>query len=98
MVKESEVGSIPDSTDTPDLQDEGSKQLGIWHPDDGNQDDDNKEKQGTSIAKTEEWHETRRGVPTKRHWDEMPRIMRKKHYMKILLEQEGVWRTICNTK
>ena len=33
IIKESEVGSIPDNTETPDLLDEGSQQLGIWHPD-----------------------------------------------------------------
>ena len=42
IIKESEVGSIPDNTETPDLLDEGSQQLGIWHPDDGHQDDGNK--------------------------------------------------------
>ena len=31
IIKESEVGSIPDNTETPDLLDEGSQQLGIWH-------------------------------------------------------------------
>ena len=51
IIKESEVGSIPDSTETPDLLDEGSQQLGIWHPDDGHQDDGNKEEQGRSTAK-----------------------------------------------
>ena len=30
IIKESEVGSIPDSTETPDVLDEGSHQLGIW--------------------------------------------------------------------
>ena len=35
IIKESEVGSIPDNTETPDLLDEESQQLGIWHPDDG---------------------------------------------------------------
>ena len=44
------MGSIPDNTETPDLLDEGSQQLGIWHPDDGHQDDGNKEEQGTSTA------------------------------------------------
>ena len=42
IIKESEVGSIPDNTETPDLLDEGSQQLGIWHPDDGHQDDGNR--------------------------------------------------------
>ena len=56
MIKESEVGSIPDNKETPDLLDEGSQQLGILHPDDGHQDDGNKEKQGTSTAMKEEWH------------------------------------------
>ena len=51
IIKESEVGSIPDNTETPVLLDEGSQQLGIWHPDDGHQDDGNKEEQGKSTAK-----------------------------------------------
>ena len=57
IIKESEVGSIPDNTETPDLLDEGSQQLGIWHPDDGHQDVGNKEEQGTSTAIKEEWHD-----------------------------------------
>ena len=57
IIKESEVGSIPDNTETPDLLDEGSQQLEIWHPDDGHQDDGNKEEQGTSTAKKEEWND-----------------------------------------
>ena len=57
IIKESEFGSIPDNTETPDLLDEGSQQLGIWHPDDGHQDDGNKEKQGTSTAIKEESHD-----------------------------------------
>ena len=57
IIKESEVGSIPDNTETPDLLDEGSQQLGIWHPDDGHQDDGNKEEQGTSTAIKKEWHD-----------------------------------------
>ena len=48
------MGSIADNTKTPDLLDEGSQQLGIWHPDDGHQDDGNKEDQGTSTAIKEE--------------------------------------------
>ena len=55
IIKESEVGSTPDNTETPDPLDEGSQQLGIWHTDDGNQDDGNKEEQGTSTAINEEW-------------------------------------------
>ena len=55
--KESEVGSISDNTETPDLLDEGSQQLGIWHPDDGHKDDGNKEEQGSSTAVKEEWHD-----------------------------------------
>ena len=43
IIKESEVGLIPDNTEMPDLLDEGSQQLGVWHPDDGHQDDGNKE-------------------------------------------------------
>ena len=57
IIKESELGSIHDNTETPDLLDEGSPQLGIWHPDDGHQDDGNKEEQGTSTAIKEEWHD-----------------------------------------
>ena len=56
IIKESEVDSIPDKTETADLLDEGSEQLGIWHPDDGLQ-DDNRERQGTSTAIKEEWHD-----------------------------------------
>ena len=54
--KESEVGSISDKTETADLLDEGSEQLGIWLPDYGHQ-DDNRERQGTSTAMKEEWHD-----------------------------------------
>ena len=50
------MGSIPDDNETADLLDDGSE-LGIWHPDDGHQDDDNKERQDTSTAIMEEWHE-----------------------------------------
>ena len=56
-IKESEVGSVPDNTETPDLLNEGSQQPGIWHPDDGHQDDGNKKKQGTSTAIKEEWQD-----------------------------------------
>ena len=56
IIKESEMGSIPDNTETPDLLDEGSQQLETWHPDDGPHDFGNKEEQGTSTAITEEWH------------------------------------------
>ena len=42
IIKESEVGSVPDNTETPDLLDQGSQQLRIWHPDDGHQDDGNR--------------------------------------------------------
>ena len=56
IIKESEVGSIPDKTETADLLDEGSEQLRILHPDDGHQ-DDNRERQGTSTAMKEEWHD-----------------------------------------
>ena len=55
IIKESEVGSIPDKKETADLLDDGSE-LGIWHPDDGHQDDDNTERQDTSTAIKEEWH------------------------------------------
>ena len=57
IVKESEVGSIPDNTETPDLLDEGSPLLKIWHPDGGHQEDYNKEEQGTSTAIKEEWRD-----------------------------------------
>ena len=57
IIKESEVGSIPDNTETPDLLDEASPQLGIWHPDNGQQDDGSNEKEGTSTAIKEEWHD-----------------------------------------
>ena len=56
IIKESEVGSIPDKTETPELLDE-SQQLGIWHPGEGHQDDGNKEEQGTSTAIKAEWHD-----------------------------------------
>ena len=36
IIKESEVGLIPDNKGTADLLDDGSE-LGIWHPDDGDQ-------------------------------------------------------------
>ena len=39
IIKESEVGSTPDNTETSNLPDEGPQKLGIWHPDDGYQDD-----------------------------------------------------------
>ena len=57
IIKESEVGSIPDNTETSDLLNEGSQQLGIWHPNDGRQDGGNKKKQGTFTTIKEEWHE-----------------------------------------
>ena len=57
IIKDSEGGSIPDNTETPDLLDEGSQQLWIWHPGDGHQDDGNKEKQATSTAINKEYNE-----------------------------------------
>ena len=57
IINESERGSIPDNTEPPDLLDEGSQQLGIWHSDDGHQNDCNKEEQGTSTAIKEEWYD-----------------------------------------
>ena len=51
IIKESDVGSIPDNTEMADLLNEGSEQLGIWHPDDGHE-DDNRERQVTSTAKS----------------------------------------------
>ena len=56
IINESEVGSIPDKVETADLLDEGSEQLGIWHPDDGHQ-ENNRERQGTSTAIEEKWHD-----------------------------------------
>ena len=43
IIKESKVDSITDNTETLDLPDEGSQQLGIWYPDDVHQDDGDKE-------------------------------------------------------
>ena len=57
IIEVTEVGSIPDNTEMPNLLDEGSQQLGIWHPDDGHQDDGNKEELGTSTAIKEKWHD-----------------------------------------
>ena len=51
IIKESELGSILVTTETLNLLEEGSQQVGIWHPDDGHQDDGNKEEQGTFTAK-----------------------------------------------
>ena len=56
IIKESEVGSIPDNKETADLLDDGSE-LGICHPDDGHQDDDNREQQDASTAIKKEWHD-----------------------------------------
>ena len=58
IIKESGVGSITDSTETPDLLDEVSPQLAMWRPDDGHQDDGSKEGQGTPTAIKQEWHDT----------------------------------------
>ena len=55
IIKESQV-SIPDNKETSDLLDDGSE-LGIWHPDDSHQDDDNRERHDTSTAINEEWHD-----------------------------------------
>ena len=55
IIKESEVSSIPDNTETPELLDEGSQQLGIWQPDDGHHEDGNKDEQGTSTEIKGEW-------------------------------------------
>ena len=54
IIKESEVCSVPE---TPDLLNEESQQLRIWHPKDGHQDDGSKEEQGKSTAIKEEWHD-----------------------------------------
>ena len=51
------MGSIPVNTETPDQLDEESQQQGICRPDDGHQDDGNKEEQGTSTAIKEEWQD-----------------------------------------
>ena len=56
IIRESEVGSTPDNKETADLLDDGLE-LGIWHPDDGHQDNDNRERQDTSTAIKEEWHD-----------------------------------------
>ena len=57
IIKESEVGPIPFNTETPDQLDEGSQQPEIWHPDDGEQDDGNKEEQVTYSAIKEDCHD-----------------------------------------
>ena len=57
IIKEPKVGSIPDNTVTPDLLKEGSPQPMILHSDDDQQEDGNKEKQGTSTAIKEEWND-----------------------------------------
>ena len=59
IIKESEVGSIPNNAETPDILDEGSRQLGSWHPDDGHPNNGSQEKQGTSALLNEEWHDTK---------------------------------------
>ena len=59
IIKESEVGSIPDNTETPELLDEGSQQRGIWHQDDGHQEDGNNHEQGTS-TEIKEWPDAER--------------------------------------
>ena len=46
VISASKVGPICDNKETPDLLDEGSQQLRIWQPDDGNQDISKKEKTG----------------------------------------------------
>ena len=56
IIKESEMGSIPDNKEPADQLDNGSE-LGIWHPDDGHQEDDNRERQDKSTAIKEEWHD-----------------------------------------
>ena len=58
VIKESEVGSIPDNTEAPDLLYEGSQRLGFWHPGDDHQYTGKKEEQGTSTAIKEERHVT----------------------------------------
>ena len=55
IIKESEVGSVPDNKATADLLD--GSELGIRHPEDGHQDDENRERQNTSTAIKEEWHD-----------------------------------------
>ena len=98
IIKESEVDSIPDNKETPDLLDEVSQQLGIWHPDDGHQDDGSKEEQGTSTAIKMAWHDAESVNTQERHLDEMPQMLRKQHWMKNLLQQEGVSDTLSHWK
>ena len=56
IIKEPEVGSIPDNKETAELLDDGSE-LENWHPYDGHQEDDNRGRQDTSTAINEEWHD-----------------------------------------
>ena len=65
---------IPDNTETRELLDEGLPQLGIRYPDYGQQDDRNKDKQGTFNTIKEEWHDAdsikTRETPLRRdNWD-----------------------------
>ena len=53
--RESEVGSHPDNTETYDLLDEKSEELGFWHPDDGNLHKGKPQILVASTAKEEEW-------------------------------------------
>ena len=100
IIKEFEVDSIPDNTETPDLLDEGSQQLGTWHPDDGQQDHGNKEERAHLVQKRRSYMTQRAWALKKRHWDKMPQILKKQHWMKYLLQQEGIsgtrtlWKTV----
>ena len=50
------MGLIPNNTETPDILDEELAKLEIWHPDDGHQDDGDKEQQCIFTAIKEERH------------------------------------------
>ena len=54
IFKESDMGSIGDNNDTTDQLGERSEQLEIWHRDDVNQDNGNKERHGMSTAAEDE--------------------------------------------
>ena len=51
------MGSILDNKKTAEQLDEGSEQLGIWHPDDIHEDDGNIEIEGTSTSVREGWQD-----------------------------------------
>ena len=78
----------------------GSQQLGIWHSDDGPQNDGNKEEHGTSTAIKEDWHDAENVNTQETTVRRDPQMLRKQHWMKNLLQQEGVsvtrshWKTV----